>query len=168
MGTICLDQHWGLEAAEKCDIGNVFKDRIKGSEDPGSRSFFRILIGIWTAPRIGRKDLDPFQGYSNQIPIPYFTPRYSPSLIKLTQVGMSWLLCRRQWTPSFAYQCERIMGHPIASIWYGRANWELSYCSTHFGFTTTCGRGTVKIWIIIMVGMPRSDKGSKLRIGSGI
>ena len=125
-------------------------DRIKGSEDPGSRSFFRILIGIWTALRIGRKDLDPFQGYSNQIPIPYFTPRYSPSLIKLTQVGMSWLLCRRQWTPSFAYQCEQIMGHPIASIWYGRANWELSYCSTHFGFTTTCGRGTVKMWINVM------------------
>ena len=41
------------------------EDRTKGSENPGSKSFLRILIGIGTGLRIGRKDLDPF--LKNQI-----------------------------------------------------------------------------------------------------
>ena len=73
MGGGVWEANGSLVVYQKSDIGwdrgNVFKDWIKGSEDPGSRSFFRILIGIWTALRIGRKDLDPFLGYSNKIPI---------------------------------------------------------------------------------------------------
>ena len=40
-------------------ICNVLEDRTKGSENPGSKSFLRILIGIGTALRIGGKDRDP-------------------------------------------------------------------------------------------------------------
>ena len=36
------------------------EDGTKGSENPVSRSFWRIFIGIWTALRIGAKDLDAF------------------------------------------------------------------------------------------------------------
>ena len=36
--------------------GNVLEDRTKGSENPGFKSFLRILIGIGTALRIGGKD----------------------------------------------------------------------------------------------------------------
>ena len=52
-------------------MGNVFKDLTKGSEDPGSRSFLRILIGIWSPLRIWQKDLDPFWQISIQIQILY-------------------------------------------------------------------------------------------------
>ena len=48
---------------------NELEDRTKGSENPGSRSFLRILIWIWTALRIGPKDLDPFLPISIQIQI---------------------------------------------------------------------------------------------------
>ena len=48
-------------------LSNELEDRTKGSENPGSRSFLRILIWIWTALRIGLKDLDPF--LPNQIQI---------------------------------------------------------------------------------------------------
>ena len=50
-----------------CLLVNELEDRTKGSENPGSRSFLRILIWIWTALRIGLKDLDPF--LPNQIQI---------------------------------------------------------------------------------------------------
>ena len=41
-----------------CATTNVLEDRTKGSENPGSKSFLRILIGIGTALRIGGKDRD--------------------------------------------------------------------------------------------------------------
>ena len=51
-------------------LSNELEDRTKGSENPGSKSFFRILIGIGTALRIGGKDRDP--NLKIQIPIRSF------------------------------------------------------------------------------------------------
>ena len=71
-------------------VRNELEDRTKGSENPGFRSFLRILIGIGTGLRIGGKDLDPF--LENQVPIQSFCGSHFLWKCATQSYGLVWTL----------------------------------------------------------------------------
>ena len=72
----------------QCCKFNELEDRTKGSENPGSKSFLRILIGIGTPLRIGGKDRDISLEKANPDPIHVYVLRQGI----LGTVGLIWNL----------------------------------------------------------------------------